>query len=854
MGHVIALIALATSSVHSAPASWPMYRHDQSLTCRSEGSGGLTDPHLTWSYDLRGWEAALLVSAGEGTGRMSLSAPTEPVSLTAEQQQAFGLTAPLIDLRGDGNLVPAPPYAAKVLADVPGYQTPGTVMKDNERGWCVLYAYDQAERREVWRSEEFRVYQGPHPIVADANADGQLDVIACPHYQVVVMDGRTGEVIQQLRWHGGRNYGHFIAKNIDDDPALEFLVLADFYTHMDLIDNDGAELKLLWRKEIELKIESKQKILRPRWDSLQDLDDDGRFEVVTNLYNDTGDKQWHLMVYDALTGDAVLDLPGTFMTGLKDLDEDGYVELFCTDTEALFEPASSRLSIINLAGGEAVTRWSTPRGAWVTGKERYPLHINSNVAHADQSIVTEGRGFYVAEPVAQPVGQGSRLSRFELSPEGVVRRAWSLLAPGGSPQVLGHSDAGDALVSVRMGPADSEVAVRGCTAEAVSWTRTLPGRAQWGNLIAADLVDGAPLEVVAVTANSEVVALAPRGQGSPAELWRHTGAGTLAAADFDGDDLFEVACLGWEATGEGNATVIEGSGEVLWSRGIAGFPGPMEPWNFGTLTTLGVGRFSGGPQADLLVFSRRSTMHSDEGYALRGTDGELLWHRDGSFDGGTTWGFGGTPVATLDTDGDGCEDVVSLYPVNLTVVSGSDGEQLVGRTAANDSIFPGVWAAYASPTVFDYDADGSPELTWNGGYALGITDLAGETKWVTTPKADGFPCDADGDGQHEMVSPQGSTLRWLDPADGSVRWSLELPSVGSGVVVADVDGDGDEEALVACGKRLLAAGVTDGAASVVWEVEAPAEIAEFIVADLDGDGELEGVVYGGDGFLYGVEG
>jgi len=851
-----ALAFTVCTNALAAPAEWPTYRHDKWLTSRSEGSGGLATPKLSWTHDLRGWEALLAVSPSDDRGNVALTPPAEPVELSAEEKAAWGLTAPLVDLAGDGKLVPAPGYAADIITDRPGFEWPDTVMEDNERGWCVLYGMENGQPREIWRSEQFRVYQGPHPIVADANGDGQLDVIACPHYQIVVMDGRTGKTIEQLRWHNGRNYGHFIAKDIDGDHVPEFLVLADFYTHLDLIDNDGTNLKLLWRKEIELQIEAKQKILRPRWDSLPDLDGDGRFEVITNLYNDTGDRQWHLMVWDALTGNTVLDLPGTFLSGLEDVDGDGRVELFCCQTSALFEPTSARLSILNLVDGQAVERWTCPQGAWVTSPRRYPLCINSLVAHAEDNIATvdlaDGRkGFCVAAPESGRVGPTLRC--LALGADGAVKEAWSLSAPSGAraPRVLGQRGS-EALVGIAPSGPEGRGRAQGCRAQPVAWTRTLPERARWGNLLAADLDGDGSATIISTAANREVVAL--KGADPATVRWRHRGAGTLAAADFDGDGANEVAVLAWEPSGEGNATVIEGSGKVLWHTPIAGFPGPLEPWNFSTLTTLAAGRLSGGANDDLIVFARRSTMHSDEGYALSGVDGHLLWHCAAVSDGERNWGFGGTPVALFDTDGDKSEDIISLYPVNLTVVSGRDGKQLVGRSAAGDSIFPGTWAAYSEPTLFDHNGDGVPELTWNGQYCLGITDLKGDTLWGRTPPATGFPVDADGDGTYEIASPLGKTMRWLDPANGEVRWTLELPSSATQIAIADVDGDRSEEAVLACGKLLIAAHVKGGQPSILWQLEAPASISEFILADTDSDGGLEAVLAGADGQLYGVDG
>ncbi len=862
-----------------------MFRADQVQSCRAQGAGAIVTPRVAWSFDLRGWTVRLGVAGDPALTEpqrreLRLTGEASP-PLSSAQMAAWGLAPPLVDLAGDGELVPAPAYAAKIRPDVPGYQVPGTVMTDAERGHCVLYAYDGGQQREVWRSEEFRVYQAPHPVVVDANGDGKLDVVACPHYQIAVMDGETGKVIQRLRWHDGRNYGHFIAKDIDGDGATEFLVLADFYTHMDMVDNDGTDLKLLWRKEIELHIENKQKILRPRWDSLQDLDGDGRFEVVTNLYNDTGDKQWHVMVYDALTGQTVCDLPGMFMSGLEDVDGDGRVELFCCATTGLFEPTSAPLSIIALARGEElavgvralkpVTRYARSTGAWVVAPRRYPLYMNSLVAHGEDNVVTAPAGggataVYVTEPAAEP-GAGPTLRRLALRAGGgtdiapyQVREEWALTAPSDchTIRVVSHEQrpgSAAALVALEaFSPEGLAVTTSRCRVRPVTWRRSSPVPGNWGNLIAADLDGSGQATVVSVAAARQVVAVTPprTPDEAPRLRWRHMGAPTLAAADLAGDGRKQVTLLGWQRSGEGAVVVMGADGGIRWSRPMAGFPGPMEPWNYGTLTVLATGRLSGAEHDDLIVFARRSTMHSDEGFALNGPDGKLLWHRDTVFDGHVTWEFGGTPVALTDTNGDGCDDVISLYPVNLTVVSGKDGEQLVGRSGATGEVFPGVWEAYGLPTVWDLDGDGQQELVWNSQYGLGVSDLQGKGRWCLPP-AEGFPIAA-GDGTYQLVSSREGVLRWIEPAKGEIVHSLQLPAQASSLAIADINGDGLEEAVLACGKQLVAAHVRDGQPAIVWSLEVPAAFSEFILADTDGNGDVEAVILGSDGWLYGVDG
>jgi hypothetical protein len=791
--------------------------------------------------------------------------------LDGDQRSAWGMSAEKVDLAGDGRLQPQPAYAAKILQNVPGMQTFAVRMTGSETGHCELMAYDKGPRT-VWKSKEFSVFQGPHPVIADANADGQLDVIVCPHYQVTVLDGRTGEAIQELKWHSGRNYGHFVVKNIDDDPALEMCVIADFYSHMEMIDNDGKDLKLLWRKEIELKVENKQKIVRPRWDPLQDLDGDGRFDLVVNLYNDSGDRRWHLMIYDAITGETKLDLPGMFMEGLMDIDGDGGVELFCAETEALFVPTSAPLRLLNWHDGQAVERWSHPTGGWVTAPSSYPLNINSTVARANQNVLTSDlgdgrRGFHVRIPATEgktgPVLQG-----FEITKAGEVIPSWtvegSMRAEALNVEALrkGENGGAETLISIQTASDAEGVRLKCGQGTVVGREKTLPEVAKWGSLVAGRMGHEKRMTVLAMGGSREVMAIRMKGD-QPNLLWRRPGAGPLIVSDFDGDGSGEAAMLGWERSGEGNVTVRDAEGGIVWTTAVRGFPGPLEPWNFGTLTCLGSGRITGGPHDDLVVFGRRSTMQSDEGFVLSGADGRIVWHRDHAFDGERNWGFGGTPVAMFDQTGDGAEEVHSQYPVNYTVVNGKNGQQIIGRCAAAEDVFPGIWAAYSSPTLFDFDGDGRLEVMWCSGYLLGMTDLKGNTLWSakSTLAIDGadsdllqaYPVDWAGDGRWMIAAVDSGGARGYSADRGELQWRFPLAGPVTGAMVANVDGMGGDDLVAYHGKQISCVGVSGDGPALIWTMTLPSVVQEAILADSDGDEKLEVIALGADGVLYGVD-
>ena len=870
---VIGLLPLAISylayGLHAGEGEWPMYRHDPRLTGRSDGSGEITLPKVVWKQDLRGYKWFIEIEPSPDDAKLTLTEEAANGAAESGNHVIEMLGTPLVDLAGDGLLQPAPAYAAKIIQDRPGLQTFAVKKTGDEQGFCELYAHDGGRQR-VWRSDEYSVFLGPHPVVADANGDGQPDVIVCPHYLVAVLDGRTGRAIQQLRWHDGRNYGHLVVKNIDEDPALEMCVLADFYSHLAVIDNDGENLKLLWNKEIELRVENKEKIVRPRWDPLQDLDGDGRFEIALSLYNETGDHRWHTVIYDALTGESHCDLADSIIEGLEDVDGDGTVELFCTRSRALFVPASSRLSLLSYRGGALTERWTHAEGAWVTAAHRFPLFINSTVAGGNHNVVVnkfgaDGQEFYIQSPPSSR--SGPLLQAFLVSAEGNIEPTWTCRAAVGAERFSMASRQPSSepprsrLMSLHTSVAGEDVSFQGVRGKIRGAVRTAPERQEnWrgGYLIAARLGGDPHCSIAAVAGNRDVVCLSAT-ENKPTIRWRGDGGGPLLAADFDGDGTSEIAMLGEASSGQGKVSLRNGDGTVGWSVDFPRFPGPFRPWNRSALTGLSCGRFTESDRDDLIVFTRRSTMQSDEGHCLSGRDGSLLWKQTTSFDGTRNWGFGGKPIASFDHDGDGNDDLYSLYPVNYTVSRGQDGHQLIGRSSAGEDILPGMWAAYATPTLFDFDEDRSPELVWAGPYCLGITDVAGETRWGINPRTEfphslrgAYPVDWQGDGNFTLLAVTQGMLYSFDPVTGDRQWQFALPAADK-ALIGDLDGDGRDEAALICGERISGVSVENGQARIDWTIRLPDECVDAILADTDGDHKLELLVLTGAGLLFAIE-
>jgi len=83
-----------------------------------------------------------------------------------------------------------------------------------------------------------------------------------------------------------------------------------------------------------------------------------------------------------------------------------------------------------------------------------------------------------------------------------------------------------------------------------------------------------------------------------------------------------------------------------------------------------------------------------------------------------------------------------------------------------------------------------------------------------------------------------AVVRCFAASDGEELWSLSLGTVSGGLVSCDIDGDGRDEAIAVFGTKLVAI----GAGRVDWSFDLPAVRFTPAIADADGDGLPEVLV------------
>jgi len=834
----LALSLLA--SLLAPTADWPMYRHDPQLTGRQPVPGAITQPAVLWSVPLAVQDTYWTVGGPPG-GAMGVDFALGPPSIAMQPGAAPQPFALIAQSR-----------VADLLPDVPGLEE--VVFEDQFSGFKQargrLYTHEGPERKQLWETEPEEMMFLPLVIFADATGDGLDEVCVATWYRVMVYDSRTGAKLMECRYHNLRNYGWFGSADIDGDGVAEFVTIADFASHVDVLDNDGKELSVLWRRDIEPIIGAKEKSVRVSPGPVFDANGDGRLELVFNLFSDTGDGRWHVVAIDARTGETTLDLPGQFLRGHVDFDGNGTDELLLVAAERIPVPDFGSASV--LSGRTGAVLASFEDSSFATREVvSLPLTENTGAADGKRTALTgdldsDGRPEVL---VQTRVGTETEVSAVGLGDNG-VRVAWRARAPELRAVSIGEQAA---LLSASGLGAAPDMTVEGAKA---TWYSQSRRDSPLTSPIVLSSNAGRPL-IIAETALETVTAFHAPQDGAQEVLWSVPGRGMadsgnprygVVAANLVDDALPSILIGRRSPEGGAELAAVDArDGSDQWVHDFPDIPGGPSPWNIGCLTYWWP--VWTGAANRVFASVRRSTMHSDEGHFLDGETGETLWSRPRLEppEVHDLRGCGGKLVAAADLDGDGREEIVCCYSDMAWIGSSLDGRIIKSRSMADSQVFGG-WTAYATPIVADFLGDGGNQILWGGcTYATGLLSTDLEPLW-TRPYADaygkqGVPVQAigrfdDSGAMQTVEQDREAVVRCFTASDGKDLWSLPLGAVSGSLVSCDIDGDGRDEAIAMFGAKLVAV----GAGEVDWSLDLPAPGFTPALADVDGDGRPEVLV------------
>lgn len=899
---------------------WHKYRHDNAMTGHSQGMAKMVKaPVLDWSYDIAGRQGYLIIKPATGY-RDSIKLPPAPLlapNILETNQSKWHLGSPLYDLSGNGKLIPVADNPARKVAPIlrnrSGLQkvVVDSFYQAENNARARLYAYNNGAEQLVWTSEAFSNCYGPVVCIADANNDGQLDVIIAMHYRLVVLHGATGATLMNLKYHDQRNYGFLGVASIPGDPYPKFCVISDFSQHIEVIDNNGTNLALKWSIRMEDNIYENTHITRPGPDSFGDMDHDGRLEVICNVFNYRNRNRWGILVFNAEDGTVKYELGNCYLSGLADLDNDGFVEIFTTATTGQVIPTYSELGIYQLIPNQGAARlWTHPRARFHTKDlDTLPLTANTMAANGRNNLIY-GRfhsnirnSFFISEPRK---GNGEICKNFGFDEQRRIRNWMTIKGPVNSKLDILAVTANDplksgseALLSIFTRGGSGEVlSTMGGSAELKQWARQIPVLA--GPPVVADLEGDGRVEMIVNTSAGEVLCFERTGLNPERGFkirWRMKGQGMtkdaatkqdgVLTADLDQDGQKEVIFARENAAGQAVIMTVRPDGALKWRHVFPDFDGSAPVWNLGGITYWIAGNFTSRRHQDLYVSIRRSKMHSDVGFLLDGRSGRMIWERDGiMLPGGNPVqdmrGHGGDRVAAADMDNDGLDELVCAYPDRVCIIDGPGGNPAIIKSTAYN-LFPGVWAAYAAPVLVNLSGGPAPEIFYGrSGYLTAILDNHANLLWQGEFTAAGNNgCnylqgigDSDRDrhleiggvyrnaslGEYEFridkessrPRPKSSPNAKPEPVNSGSLWVIyrQFSLKGLGTPCTDVvtaDLDGD-------GRDEFLFGIGNslqcvGDKGLEWNLSLKAAPGELALADVDRDGKLEIIVATNDGYV-----
>jgi len=869
---VAALVGVA-STCWAADNDWPVWRHDPALTGRSRLKGGFTKaPVVSWRYPLTGMCGLLVIDGGK-PGKRTTAQCRGPIGkdYIAKSGSKWGMKPFVYKLR-DGKTLELTEAAGRRVGRIhPDLPEPQDITyqgkHDKKRGRLRAWDTPDGKPRQVWATSGGKAaWERWNLCFGDIDGDGTEDIVVAGHGGVMVYDARTGKLKCECVY-GHRSRGFIGVADIDNDGADEFLDVGLFQIAVEVCDYREGKLQVLWGDKIELNIRAHPRMINTPFDALVDIDGDGKYEVVYNIYNDKGDDQWHLVIRDALTGKVRWDIARVFLNDSVDLDGDGVRELVGIHTQGRFCQGFGRAFIAHLAPGGLKTLWEHPAARWPLRPVLKMPRDRSTFRSAGGAVQVccgdfDGRRGLVFSVQPGGVGTPETFGVVGRDGNGKFRTGWSVEAPAATlTQVRAIADVdGDGTDEVLLewrsnGHGGAVANADGARVEIASFQPLMPRPTQ---PIAADMHGRGKLTVLAVSAVDEVVAIAPPAglQDKPRELWRRPGRGhgpwldtanCLSAADLTGDGKCEVVVAAQAPSGKARVTAVDGEGKIVWHVDYDDIHGQRYIFRMGGLTHLWVARLTDPRRCDVYVSVMRSIMHSDIAYALRGTDGRRLWKQTQA---GNT-GYGGSGLAFADSDGDGLDEIFCGYPDCYWRADGRTGKVI--RFTNPGKVFPN-WAAYAVPIVADVNGDGTLDVFHPSQYVWGLLTLDGKKVWNLpggdVPRPGVLPGSGDvrGDGKLAIGAPFPNGFRCYQAATGQHLWTVKLPpGPYTGAVSADLDGDGRDEFLFVAGKRLVAVEGADDAGRILWQVELTGRPGGPCFADLDGDGLGEIVVICEDG-------
>jgi hypothetical protein len=739
---------------------------------------------------------------------------------------------------------------------------PGTALS-----FCASGACDYASARTLWTLGAGTGNCGAGGALGDVDGDGAIEMVLPWEYAAVpVYAGATGAREGELPSFATGTYDRattsVMLENLDADPALEALTYTNAFNagqgarRVAVFDHDGAAYRLLWEHVGVDRAADRVTMDAPG--SIADLDGDGSIELVVSRFLGSSGA-WTTTVHDAVSGAVRATLPDSVaLGGVVDVTGDDRPEILATIGGAVrvYQFASDAVTETFRVDDRAVVRVSdaTRRASEITATRVFTMQLDDD-APAELILGENGPdGRLVALHAYDADGATPVLLGSFRAPAGVN----ILVANEVGPMTRDHRQPVVATSDGYLLILDRALAVT---------NRVEAGEFQEPGMRVGGFYTGAqgPLASPLVGAFSDGASiLTPDSRGAlvrldasaaspiaqPLRVDEIFGARWASIVDLDGAAPRELL------TYEGSDLVIRAAAPGLsvvrrTSAGDQGFRADPMP--------------ATGPSGERRVVITRQDAAGQ--LRLAAYDAATLTERWATTPILPGWGVQNHGLAAIaDVTGDGVDDVatvinsVLLYDGASGAQSWSNGPFMAGADpmiasvdgdATPEVVVHGAWQASrlvsaAGATRWNLPAVG----TQVNGYGA-LVSCAGRASVVAG----------------ESGSPELFTIRGDDGAVIARRLLANGASHDPAAVPAGATPGiaGNVTAVASLGSAAAPAvlvGSTDGwlyaldpcSLAIVWSVDLRYPVGEPIVADLNGDGEDEIVVSVADGYLVGIGG
>lgn len=932
------------------PLEWHTYRRDHQLTGRCPVAGVITRPEIRWHYELGGSHHEIFtLPAEKGTMDLLIAAGGSLIRYGRDgsivwKSGCYGLNAiaAIEDLDGDGSLeiVASSGYeifvfsshdARLLMRDYVGFPASAgapantilchrfdcsshgmhlivPLMSAKEvRTYDFRSGADQAlPPRSLWMDDAY------HPTIAAADLDHDRvdELIVSKLCGIYVFDVLTGTMKSSVRWTSNgerhRNYGLLQFHDIDGDGDLEVVIAADRVArHLAVLDNDGkGNLSLLWDRFVEFIYPNDTTELRHTWNSVCDVDGDGRVELVTAVFNDRKDGQWRIEVIDPLTGNPKAEMAGRYLWGIQDLDGDGLPEILVSVEANRQTRPFGTVEVLSCRGGVWRTLWSG-EGMHFAGREMRPRGRKSEFrpalfGHSETWIerTSEGsRTFLFAQPsdgdrsssefveLVCSLGEFTSSSRLlRGAPGALMAQLADLDGDGHNERVLSDAAGGIHLLGVGGEKRTSFRTGFRLPLEAFSVARPAQTPVVYR-------IDNARRPFVSVIDNTNTVRqLQVEEDGTTVtEIWLKPGRGCVGydlsfhstyVADVDEDGEPELLFTELDAATPSTLAAYGADGRKKGAWSIPGAP-PALPLRIGAYQwqVLPVD----GKNHIVAAYFASYSMNSEQSVCID-LEGNVKWHLTQYGEG--EWGRGMGPWSAYSSlrRNDGVLSLFYLAKDMLCEIDPSNGRWrhepwllwhattvAMGQpdwdfTKDRLELFGTVkdpFTAYGSAILLDLDGDGEEEMVIGGCFGgMGVLKKDHSVLWwKQTPFTDVMmrvPGVADVSGKGRLcvgICHASGEFACYDGMTGKEQWRCRLGAATSDIVSCDIDGDGRDEFIMGTADgRVLAIGEgADGRGMVKWSVDLGSAVGTPTIADASGDGHPQVIVVAGDGTLYCID-